>query len=149
MRMKTLIGLALLWTLSSGFHFTLPPRVYSGENVALAELFTSEGCSSCPAADEMLQEMTEIMNKENKHIVGLAFHITYWDHLGWKDSFSQEKFTDRQKKYCTFLQLPSTYTPQMVVNGEFEFVGSNPIAFRQTVEKVLNTPTPYQLEARA
>jgi hypothetical protein len=147
--MKFLIFPAFFITILTGFHFTPRPTVFIGENVALAELFTSEGCSSCPVADEMLQEMTDILKKENKPVLGLAFHITYWDHLGWKDSFSQQKFTDRQKKYCTLLQVPSIYTPQMIINGEYEFVGSNPIAFRETVEKVLTHASPYQFDAHA
>lgn len=123
--------------------------VYAGEGVAIAELFTSEGCSSCPAADQMLEEMVGIMNKENKPVIGLAFHITYWDHLGWKDSFSQEIFTARQKKYCEVLQVPNIYTPQMVINGAYQFVGSDPISFRGTVEQVLAEPALYHLDAHA
>jgi len=130
-----------------GFNPVDIPVVYSSENVAIAELFTSEGCSSCPAADEMLNEMTGILAKENKTVVGLAFHITYWDHLGWKDPYSQPEFTERQKKYCSLLQVPRIYTPQMIVNGEFQFVGSDPISFRNTVEKVLTTTTPYVISA--
>ena len=146
---KLLIFLSLLIILVTGLSFTPRSAIYKGENVAVVELFTSEGCSSCPAADEMLKEMTDIMAKENKPVVGLAYHITYWDHLGWKDPYSQEKFTDRQKKYCGLLQVPSIYTPQMVVDGEFEFVGSDPISFRRRVEEVLTTSAPYQLDARA
>jgi hypothetical protein len=147
--MKVLIICHFLLIALTGFKHVDRPVVYSGENVAIAELFTSEGCSSCPAADEMLNEMTGILAKENKTVVGLAFHITYWDHLGWKDPYSQPEFTERQKKYCSFLQVPSIYTPQMIVNGEFEFVGSDPISFRNTVEKVLTTSAPYTLSARA
>jgi hypothetical protein len=144
LRLVSLVGMALIC-----FNFKQSPTIYSGQNVAVAELFTSEGCSSCPAADEMLNEMTGILARENKAVVGLAFHITYWDHLGWKDPYGQEAFTERQKKYCNVLEVPSIYTPQMIVNGQFEFVGSNPISFRQTVEEVLTSPPVYAIEARA
>jgi hypothetical protein len=147
--MRTSGFLILLLTIITGLNFTYRPASLAGQNVVVAELFTSEGCSSCPAADAMLKEMTDIMEKENKSVIGLAFHITYWDHLGWKDPYGQQEFTTRQKKYCEVLEVPSVYTPQMVVNGEFEFVGSNPFFFRQRVEEVLAVPARYQLEANA
>lgn len=147
--MRTSIFIAVIAICMTSFQSLKRTITYNGTSVAVAELFTSEGCSSCPAADETLEEMTTIMNKENKPVIGLAFHITYWDHLGWKDSFSQEKFTTRQKKYCEILKVSGSYTPQMVINGEYEFVGSNPVAFRETVQKVLNEPAQYRLEAQA
>jgi hypothetical protein len=147
--MEMLRFVSLVWVAFASFNAVQSPTIYSGENVAVAELFTSEGCSSCPAADEMLHEMTGILAKENKAVVGLAFHITYWDHLGWKDPYGQEAFTDRQKKYCSVLQVPSIYTPQMIVNGQFQFVGSDPISFRQTVENVLASPPVYAIDAHA
>src|SRR5262245_42962987 len=75
------------------------PEPAGSQPIAVVELFTAEGCSSCPAADELLKEMTGILQKEGKKVYALAFHVTYWDNLGWKDPYSQEIFTDRQKLY--------------------------------------------------
>ena len=85
-------------------------------------------------------------SKESVAVVGLAFHITYWDHLGWKDPYSQPEFTSRQKKYDEFLTTQQ-YTPQVVVNGEFEFVGGNPIAFRNAIAKAASTPYYFSLDS--
>jgi hypothetical protein len=147
--MKSIKSFVLLVVVVTGLSFSYRPLTFTGKNVVVAELFSSEGCSSCPAADKMLKEMSDIMAKENKPVAGIAFHITYWDHLGWKDPYGQEEFTNRQKKYCQVLQVPAHYTPQMVVNGEFEFVGSNPFLFRQRVEEVLAVPARYQFKAEA
>jgi len=99
---------------------------------AVVELFTAEGCSSCPSADELLKEMTDILRKEGKEVIGLSFHVTYWN-KGWEDPYSQEIFTERQKEYARSTKAYQLYTPQAVVNGEKEFIGSNPIAFRDEV----------------
>jgi hypothetical protein len=89
------------------------------------ELFTSEGCSSCPPADESLRQISGRITPEGQLIVGISEHVTYWDHLGWKDPFSSELLTDRQSKYGEHFGLSSVYTPQMVVNGREQFVGSD------------------------
>jgi len=90
---------------------------------AVIELFTSEGCSSCPAADELVADI----QKENpdKQIYVLAFHVDYWDRQGWKDKFSNHEFTERQQLYSGWLKLETIYTPQVVVNGATEYVGSD------------------------
>ena len=90
---------------------------------AVIELFTSEGCSSCPAADELVADI----QKENpdKQIYVLAFHVDYWDRQGWKDRFSNHEFTERQQLYSSWLNLETIYTPQVVVNGSTEYVGSD------------------------
>ncbi len=85
------------------------------------ELFTSEGCSSCPSADKLLADMSD----KNPNILLLSFHVDYWNRLGWVDSFSNAQFTKRQYAYGSQLQLSSVYTPQVVVNGQRETVGSN------------------------
>jgi hypothetical protein len=100
---------------------------------AVVELFTSEGCSSCPPADDLLKEVTGIFRTEGKEVIGLAFHVTYWNKIGWEDPYSQEIFTERQKKYAQRINAEQLYTPQAIVNGEKEFVGSNRIAFREAV----------------
>jgi hypothetical protein len=117
--------------------------------VAVVELFTSEGCHSCPAADELLKTMSEEREKLGKPIVGLAFHVTYWNNLGWVDAYSQEEFTQRQKQYSVVLKQPQYYTPQAVVNGEHEFIGSNAVAFRDTLTKAAWRKPAYVIEAKA
>jgi hypothetical protein len=89
---------------------------------AVVELFTSEGCSSCPPADDLLARV----QKESilKHVYILAYHVDYWDHLGWKDTYSDAEYSKRQTMYGDWLQLRSLYTPQIIVNGKTEFVGS-------------------------
>jgi len=89
--------------------------------VAVLELFTSEGCSSCPSADKLLPELTNI----DSNIIALSFHVDYWNRLGWTDPFCSREYSERQREYVNQLNLESAYTPQLVVNGENELVGSN------------------------
>jgi hypothetical protein len=84
----------------------------------LVELFTSEGCSDCPPADRLLERL------DGQAIV-LSEHVDYWDHLGWKDRFSSPLFSRRQESYCPLLNAKGPYTPEMVVDGAAEFVGSD------------------------
>jgi hypothetical protein len=116
---------------------------------AVVELFTAEGCSSCPAADDLLKEMTEILRKEGKEVIGLSFHVTYWNKQGWEDPYSQEIFTERQKKYVQRINAEQLYTPQAVVNGAKEFIGSNPIAFRNEVTEAVGKAPAVEIVASA
>lgn len=104
-----------------------PPdaRPATERGVALVELFTSEGCSSCPPADALLGRIAADAERGHLAVYALEFHVDYWDHLGWRDRFSSAVFTERQNTYAREFGLTSLYTPQMVVNGEREFVGSN------------------------
>ncbi len=97
---------------------------------AVIELFTSEGCSSCPPADALVGKILR-ENKQNVYI--LSFHVDYWDRLGWKDDFSQPAFSNRQKQYARYLSLDGVYTPQIVVNGTDQFVGSNEAHLRSSI----------------
>ncbi|GGH11115.1 hypothetical protein GCM10007352_17190 [Mucilaginibacter phyllosphaerae] len=116
--------LAIAGLVSAGFIRSNKPVVNHGaeKGFAVVELFTSEGCSSCPPADELLARV----QKENagKPVYILAYHVDYWNRLGWKDSFSQADFSKRQSSYAHWLHLSGVYTPQAVINGQTEFVGS-------------------------
>ncbi len=91
----------------------------------LVELFTSEGCSSCPPADRQLNFLETQQPVAGAEVITLAFHVDYWDRLGWKDAYSSAEFSERQNQYVQRMNLDSSYTPQMVVDGQTEFVGSN------------------------
>jgi hypothetical protein len=90
----------------------------------VVELFTSEGCSSCPAADKVIGDLAAAQPADS-NIYFLAYHVDYWDKLGWKDRFASKVFTDRQNAYAKAFDTTSVYTPQTIVGGEFAFVGSD------------------------
>ena len=92
---------------------------------ALVELFTSEGCSSCPSADQNLMRLVDEASKKKLPVYALSFHVDYWNRLGWTDPYSSKAFTDRQRTYAQVMKSDRVYTPQMIVNGKAEFVGSN------------------------
>ncbi|HLI92557.1 MAG TPA: DUF1223 domain-containing protein [Puia sp.] len=113
------------------------PQVAVGApGFAVVELFTSEGCSSCPPADQLVARLQEEDRKEPVYI--LAFHVDYWDRLGWKDVFSSPRYTQRQNQYARWLSLNSIYTPQVVVNGHQEMVGSQESAVRKAIDDGLD-----------
>ena len=105
---------------------------------ALVELFTSEGCSSCPPADQVLARLSADAKRSGDPVVALSFHVTYWNHLGWTERFSDEAFTRRQGAYAKRLGLRSVYTPQIVVDGDQEFVGSDEAAVERAVRAALS-----------
>lgn len=105
----------------------------------LVELFTSQGCSSCPPADELLSRLALEPPYKNK-IIPLAFHVDYWDQLGWKDPFSHHHWTIRQQRYAQMFQSDSIYTPQMVVDGRYQWVGSDEEKVRYMWDTALKEP---------
>lgn len=105
--------------------FPTPKEQADSDQPVLVELFTSEGCSSCPPADRALIFLETQQPVKGAEIITLAFHVDYWDRLGWKDRFSSPQFSQRQENYTRAMKLDSNYTPQMVVDGEYQFVGSN------------------------
>lgn len=107
------------------------------EPVAVIELFTSQGCSSCPPADKLLSKT--IVNAKEKKIFALSFHVDYWNRLGWTDPFSDKKYSQRQANYVSAMNLNSAYTPQMVVNGSYEFTGSDENSLTHALNQSLNT----------
>jgi hypothetical protein len=116
----------------------------------LVELFTSEGCSSCPPADVLLAKLLREQPVPEADIIPVAFHVDYWDHQGWKDPFSSKEFTARQKRYSAIFGENSVYTPQLVVNGREQLVGSDEPAARRAVSAAAAQPVlPLKLSARA
>lgn len=112
------------------------------ESFAVLELFTSEGCSSCPSADKLLDEMYDAYRTTHDRVYALAFHVDYWDYIGWKDELAKQEFTQRQRWYGERFQLESIYTPQLVINGSEECVGSNRSdAAKAITNALLQTPT--------
>ncbi len=97
----------------------------SSKQKVLVELFTSEGCSSCPPADKALAFLQEQQPIANAEVIALGFHVDYWDYIGWKDIYAKRDYTKRQQDYAEIFRLSSSYTPQMVVDGSLEFVGNN------------------------
>ena len=95
-----------------------------GASPVVVELFTSQGCSSCPPADELLGRIARDASLRGR-VIPLAFHVDYWDHLGWRDPFSSAEWSQRQLDYVRALGISGAYTPQAVVDGRREFVGSN------------------------
>ena len=91
----------------------------------LVELFTSEGCSSCPPADTLLRQINGTRTAKGQLVVGISEHVTYWNGLGWSDPFSAETYTKRQNAYGARFNLDSVYTPQMVINGSTQIVGGD------------------------
>ncbi len=104
----------------------------------IVELFTSEGCSSCPPADEAVASIAKVY-PDNVYV--LAFHVDYWNHLGWKDEFSDPDYSERQREYAAFFNNRNIYTPQVIVNGKKEFVGSNSSLLQSTIESELKNTT--------
>src|ERR1700679_865059 len=90
----------------------------ANQRAVLLELFTSEGCSSCPPADDLLRKIDGKRTNEGALLVGVSEHVNYWDHGGWKDPFDSSTITDRQNDYGQRFHIDSVYTPQIVVNGE-------------------------------
>jgi len=114
---------------------TEPPS--SPERVVVVELFTSQGCSSCPPADRLLRELGE---KGAGKLVPLAYHVDYWNHIGWTDPFSSADSTKRQEAYVRRLGGGSVYTPQAVVDGAAELVGSDATALQAAIAAAAAKP---------
>lgn len=112
----------------------------TGKTPVVVELFTSEGCSSCPPADALLARMDKEQPVSNAEIIVLEEHVDYWEKGGWHDRFSSSQYTDRQNQYAPRLKFDSAYTPQMVVDGTTQFVGNDGPRALDAVVAAAGTP---------
>lgn len=112
----------------------LPAQSNSPRGPAVVELYTSQGCSSCPPADALLGELSQMPN-----VLALAFHVDYWDSIGWRDHFALPTAVRRQQQYVETLGLSSAFTPQVVVDGRSSFVGSDKRRILAAIAEPLNT----------
>lgn len=140
------LGLAWLTALSPGP--LLPRAAGEGEaavaatrsGLVLVELFTSEGCSSCPPADALLAELATEAERGGAPLACVSFHVDYWDRLGWADPFGDPEFTARQRRYALALRGDGLYTPQLVVDGRRGLVGSDRARVRDALDEALARP---------
>ncbi|GHJ55586.1 hypothetical protein Nm8I071_48930 [Nonomuraea sp. TT08I-71] len=123
-----------------------PPQAGDG-GFAVVEMFTSQGCESCPPAEEVLTEIERDARKRGEPVFALGFHVDYWDHLGWPDPYAAAAYTARQEAYARAFGTGHLYTPQMVVNGTAEFVGSDRRRAAEAISSALSAPavTPLAL----
>jgi hypothetical protein len=110
----------------------------------VVELFTSEGCSSCPPADALLAQLSR-EQAGAAEIIALGEHVDYWNELGWKDRFAARQYTQRQEEYARRFNLDSVYTPQMVIDGRKEFVGNDQSAVRRLIAEATRTRKPVEV----
>ena len=116
------------------------------EPFAVVELFTSEGCSSCPPADALLRTLTAEARNSQARIFPLSFHVDYWNDSGWVDPFSSSAFSERQRLYAKINKARNIYTPQIIVNGTQAFAGYNFDLARQSLNQALIQPATIEIE---
>ncbi len=126
------IDLAQTDTTSRGARTIFPP--------VLVELFTSEGCLTCPPADKLLTDLERNQPVKGVQVIALSEHVDYWNRLGWKDPFSSAQFSQRQTDYSQALGIDEVYTPQMIVDGRAQFVGSNLSKALDAIVKAAGSP---------
>jgi hypothetical protein len=121
---------------------SLAPTPKKGERpgVAVVELFTSEGCSSCPAAEEVFTQLVDEARENGESIYPIAYHVDYWDEIGWKDPWSSALFTARQGEYARAWGRTSMYTPEAIVDGQDEMNGSDDEGLRAAIARALDRP---------
>ena len=118
---------------------TSAPKL-EGTMPVLVELFTSEGCSSCPPADEVMARLAKNQPVPGAEIIAMGEHVDYWNHLGWTDPYSSAEFSKRQNDYASAFASDQIYTPQMIVDGQASFVGSDLAKAQEEIAKAAATP---------
>lgn len=126
----------------------LPDEVNNDSFVVL-ELFTSLSCSSCPDADKHIGLVQEMANKKGLAVFPIAFHVDYWNHLGWIDKFSSELYSERQQQYSRVFKKYNIYTPQIVVNGMYEFIGTNLSVCEKQIYNILKEEPDQNIKIEA
>ncbi|RZU39202.1 DUF1223 domain-containing protein [Edaphobacter modestus] len=116
------------------------PQASATRTPVLVELFTSEGCSSCPPADKLLAVLQKEQPVTSANIIVLEEHVDYWDRQGWRDRFSSSQFTQRQNFYAPRLNFDDPYTPQMVVDGQSQFLGSDSSKALSAIRQAVQAP---------
>jgi len=114
------------------------------ENTVVVELFTSQGCSSCPPADKILRELRNVPG-----VTALTLNVDYWDYLGWKDGLAKPEHTSRQRAYAKSLRSRRVYTPQMLIDGQMDVVGSRPAEVATAVRAFLEHSDTADVELSA
>lgn len=127
---RALLSIGVLMGLAIAAGFSSQAKAQSQKRMDVLELFTSQGCSSCPPADALLQKFAE---REN--IVALSFPVSYWDHLGWKDTLAKEAYNARQYRYAQVRGDRKVYTPQLIVNGVTHVIGSRRAAIDSALQE--------------
>ena len=118
----------IMWVLSV-MGFFAAGTAAAQESPVVVELYTSQGCSSCPPADALMQELAKRDN-----VIALALHVDYWDYIGWADSFANPAYSQRQHAYARAAHATTVYTPQMVINGQDHVVGSRPMQVMDLIQ---------------
>lgn len=143
--MSTLRSLVLVVTLSGAFAVapstSIAQTPQTNRTPVLVELFTSEGCSSCPPADALLAKLDHDQPIDGAEIIILGEHVDYWDDRGWHDRFSSHQYTFRQSQYSTRLHFDDVYTPQMIVDGTEQFVGNDAAHAQRAIQHAAQNPT--------
>lgn len=139
------IGIAVLfyvyqtWAQNEAIHKSVE---IAESDFHLVELYTSQGCSSCPHADETLREIVQISDSLQSGLVGISMHVDYWNYLGWKDPYSKRQYSKRQSKYQQSIGFKNRYTPQAIINGRFECLGSDADCIKSAIQQ---SPQPQDL----
>ena len=136
-----LAGLAALGLFVTEGHTSATRAAAPPSRAAIVvELFTSEGCSSCPPADGVLSDLVRAQPVPGAQVIALGQHVDYWNRLGWTDPYSSHAFSVRQNEYATFFHSQEVYTPQMIVDGRTQFVGSDRGAALQAIARAARAP---------
>lgn len=130
--------IVLLWPFASA---SAQQNESASSPAVVVELFTSQGCSSCPPADAVLRQIDRVAQAGKHPVYALSFHVDYWNRLGWKDPYSDSAYSRRQSSYAAHAGSTRVYTPQMVVNGRHEFNGSNKAKAHAAISSELKLPS--------